>query len=132
MKHLLLTIAMGASLSTCNEQGGKAGDTVVYEGRASVQCGSSGMSPEYSAEKLTNAGVQVVQSACGVITGVSFPAVCGGPDGKILLHQIRRTDLRDAEVLGFNSAALPSTPRPAGTTKGPTARVARSFNKYGL
>ena len=106
MKHLLLTIAMGASLSTCNEQGGKSGDTVVYEGRASVQCGSSGMSPEHSAQKLTTAGIEVVQSACGVITGVSFPAVCGGPDGKILLHQIRGTHLRDAEVLGFSSAAL--------------------------
>ncbi len=111
MKHLLLTIAMGASLSTCSEQGGKSGDTVVYEGRASVQCGSSGMSPEYSAQKLTTAGVEVVQSACGVITGVSFPAVCGGPDGKILLHQIRGTNLRDAEVLGFNSAALLRRPR---------------------
>lgn len=106
MKHLVLVIAMGASLSTCNDEGGKSGDTVVYEGRASVQCGSSGMSPEQSAQKLTTAGVEVVQSACGVITGVSFPAVCGGPDGKILLHQIRGTNLRDAEVLGFSSAAL--------------------------
>ena len=105
MKHLVLAIAMGASLNTCHDKDGTAGDTVVYEGRASVQCGSSGMSPEQSALKLTSAGVEVVQSACGVITGVSFPAVCGGADGKILLHQIRTTNLRDAEVLGFNSAA---------------------------
>ena len=114
MKHVLFAIAMAGALSKCDAEGGKAGDTVVYESRASVQCGSSGMSPEQSAEKLTNAGLQVVQSACGVITGVSFPAVCGGSDGKILLHQIPATNLRDAEVLGFNSAALlhdPSTGR---------------------
>jgi hypothetical protein len=104
MKHVLLAIAMGASLGKCSQEGGA--DTVVYEGRASVQCGSSGMSPEQSALKLTSAGLEVMQSACGVITGLSFPAVCGGPDGKILLHQIRSTNLRDAEVLGFTSAAV--------------------------
>jgi hypothetical protein len=106
MKHVVLAIAMGAAMGKCSDEGKASGDTVVYEGRASVQCGSSGMSPETSAMKLTNAGIEVVQSACGVITGVSFPAVCGGPDGKILLHQIRTTNLRDAEVLGFSSAAL--------------------------
>lgn len=110
MKHVLLAIAMAGALGQCNQEGGKTGDTVVYESRASVQCGWSGMSPEQSAQKLTNAGLQVVQSACGVITGVSFPAVCGGPDGKVLLHQIPATNLRDAEVLGFNSATLLTDP----------------------
>lgn len=105
MKRIWLAISMIAVLSSCNEDGNDSADTVVFEARGSVQCGPPGMTPEQSALKLTSAGLEVVRSACGVITGVVHPAVCGGQDGKILLHQIRTLNLKDAEVLGFSSAA---------------------------
>ena len=109
MKHVLLAIAISAALSGCNEDDTN-GDTIVFEARGSTQCGPPGMSTEQSAQKLTSSGVEVVRSACGVITGVSFPAACGGPDGKILLHEIRTLNLKDAEVLGFRSAKLLTDP----------------------
>src|SRR3954469_17422082 len=81
------------------------GNTVVFQSRQSVQCGSRGLTPEQGAQTLINAGIDVMKSGCGVMTGVAFPAVCGGETGEILLHEIRKENLPDAEHLGLQSAA---------------------------
>ncbi|HVY65466.1 MAG TPA: hypothetical protein VHH11_11660 [Gammaproteobacteria bacterium] len=81
------------------------GDTLVYVDRGAHQCQSDGLSPEASAQRLIDAGVDVLKSYCGQRTGVVFPTVCGAPTGDILLHEIRAANLPDAERLGFQNVA---------------------------
>jgi hypothetical protein len=81
------------------------GDVLVYRSRQSVQCGSRGLTPAQSAQRLIDGGIDVIKSGCGSLTGVFVPAVCGGDTGDILIHEIRRENLPDAEKLGFGSAA---------------------------
>ncbi len=77
------------------------GDTLVYVDREVRQCESDGVSLESSAQILINAGIDVLQSTCGIKTGVQYPAVCGGATADILVHEIRSVNLPDAEQLGF-------------------------------
>lgn len=76
-------------------------DVLVYGDREVRQCESDGISPEASAQILINAGIDVLQSTCGLRTGVAFPDVCGGATADILVHKIRSVNLADAEQLGF-------------------------------
>lgn len=78
-------------------------DLLVYADREVRQCESDGISPEASAQILINAGVDVINSTCGIRTGVEYPAVCGGATGDILVHEIRSVNLPDAEQLGFQA-----------------------------
>lgn len=76
-------------------------DSLVYADREARQCESDGVSLEASAQILINAGIDVLQSTCGIKTGVEYPAVCGGGTADILVHEIRSVNLPDAEQLGF-------------------------------
>lgn len=73
--------------------------TLVFENGA-PQC-EPAVSLESSARKLLDAGVDVLKSSCGAQTGVGYAAVCGGLSGELLVHEIRRVDLPEAERLGF-------------------------------
>lgn len=99
-----------AGAAACSSDGGSAldpgpGDTLVYESRGARQCESDGLTAEASAQKLINAGIDVLSSTCGYRTGVAFAAVCGGPTADILIHEIRIANLPDAERLGFAEVA---------------------------
>ena len=90
-------------------------DALVYQSRGGLLCGSRGMTPEQGARTLINGGIDVIESGCGTMTNVSFPAVCGASTGDILLHEIRRVNLPDAEKLGFKDpATLADPPTNAG------------------
>jgi len=108
MKHIppLLVCAMGAGLLGCDGDKApgtvRAGDVLVYEGRQAVQCGSRGLTTGQSAQKLIDGGIDVIASNCGVVTGVAYAAVCGQATGEILIHEIRRVNVPDAEQRGFN------------------------------
>lgn len=78
-------------------------DVLVFQSRQSIQCGSKGLTPDQGAQRLINGGIDVVRSGCGAMTNVAFPAVCGNANGEILLHEIRRENLPDAERLGLQS-----------------------------
>ena len=97
-------------LSACGDEDGAGGvapgNTLVFEGSGSVQCGPPGMTPQQSAQTLINGGIDVVESGCGAMTGVAFPTLCGVADGDILLHELRAANLRDAEQLGFSSVSV--------------------------
>lgn len=77
------------------------GGILVYADREARQCESDGVSPEASAQILITAEVEILQSTCGIRTGVAFAAVCGGGTADILVHEIRSVNLPDAEELGF-------------------------------
>lgn len=76
----------------------------VLEGRGSKQCEGGGISLEESAAKLTDSGVEVQESRCGVRTDRMYPSVCGGPTGEILLHLVDQESLDAALELGFDPA----------------------------
>lgn len=76
-------------------------NSLVYADREVRQCETDGVSPEASAQILINAGIDVLQSTCGIKTGIEYPAVCGGTTADILVHEIRSVNLPDAEQLGF-------------------------------
>lgn len=108
MDRRFIACAVAALLAGCGgdgDGGGKRfaapGNRLVFESRQSLQCESDGISPETSAQKLINAGIDVLRSTCGNRTGVVFPAVCGGPTGEILVHEIRAVNVEDALRLGF-------------------------------
>jgi len=81
------------------------GDTLVYVDRGVRQCESDGIAPQASAQILIDAGIDVLQSSCGIRTGVAFPAVCGAGTADILVHEIRSVNLPDAERLGFQETS---------------------------
>ena len=106
MKSRFAVLASVVCLAACSsDEGGQQfaspGNRLVFESRQSLQCESDGLTPEQSAQKLTNGGIDVIRSTCGNQTGVGFPAVCGGPTGEILVHEIRAVNIEDAEELGF-------------------------------
>jgi hypothetical protein len=105
---LVAACVAGLGLAGCGEESDapienlRPGNLVVFEGRGRLQCDfTGGITPAQSALKLTNAGVDVLRSGCGAMTGVAFAAVCGGSSGEILLHEIRRENRDPAESLGF-------------------------------
>lgn len=77
------------------------GDSLVFADRGARQCESDGISPEASAQILIDAGIDVIDSGCGIRTGVEHPAVCGEGTVDILVHEIRTVNLPDAEPLGY-------------------------------
>ena len=109
---LLLTAASCAMLGACGGETteGKSptekissGDVLVFESRQAIQCGSRGLTTQQSAQKLVNGGIDVLESNCGVVTGVVQAAVCGIRTHDIIIHRIREVNLADAERLGFDS-----------------------------
>lgn len=82
---------------------GQVSDTLwVMESRGTRQCEGGGLTVEQSRGKLTDGGIQVVESRCGVRTDRMYPSVCGGATGDILLHRIPTGMLDAALELGFD------------------------------
>jgi len=79
------------------------GDRFVFESRQTRQCEpGTGLTLEASAAKLVDAGIDVLRSMCGRQTGVGFAAVCGGATGELVIHEIRASNVPDAEKLEFH------------------------------
>lgn len=75
----------------------------VYINSEARQCEYSGHTLQRTQQVLVNQGVNVVDSACGVLTAMMFPTVCGGRTGKINIHTIAAGDLPRAEDAGFKT-----------------------------
>ena len=74
----------------------------IMQPRGSRQCEGGGISVEQSRGKLTQNGIAVIESRCGVRTDRMYPSVCGGATGDILLHRIKSDMLDAALELGFD------------------------------
>ena len=96
---LMLSLLLSCSNSTEKET------AQVYIHNGAVQCESSGLSKEETAQRLIDNGIDVLKSECGRLTGVAFAAVCGGATGGINLHTIVSQNLLDAQRLGYKSIA---------------------------
>jgi hypothetical protein len=77
----------------------------------SVQCEGGGTPPAEWERRLAAAGVRPVASGCGV-DGLMRPAVCGAPDGRIFIVEVRADQAPAAAALGFAPLAnLPDAAR---------------------
>ncbi|WP_413699413.1 hypothetical protein ACLKMH_18380 [Psychromonas sp. KJ10-10] len=100
---LLLTF----SLISCVGDSSSEIDTVdVYISKGDTQCNDDGLTIEETISFLTTSGIEVSESQCGVISDLSYPAVCGGGTNNIYIHTIEIDDLGDAENLGFTDTSL--------------------------
>ena len=79
----------------------------------SRQCEGGGTAPAAWAQGLREAGVTVSALGCGH-DGRMRPAVCGGPDGQLVVLEIDPAQLASARALGFRplSAWPGATRRP--------------------
>ena len=103
--NVFLTIVLVAVLLGCRDGGSSSGENIfVYDTREILQCARA-MSLEESAQRLVDAGVDVLASTCGYRTGVAVPTVCGVPSTAFLAHKIREANLADAEDEGFLDVA---------------------------
>lgn len=83
----------------------------VYKATGALQCEpASGTSLTASAAALSKADIATSASNCGYITGIAFPAVCGGGTASVNIHSIASTDLQAAEGLGYKLVSKSSTP----------------------
>jgi len=87
----------------CERAATTSESVMVYESRNALQCEpTSGISPADSAAKLSDAGIDMVDTYCGYKTGVMYPAACGMGTPDILIHRIAETDLSVALQTGFS------------------------------
>lgn len=77
-------------------------NVLVYESSGKRQCEPATASPQQSAQRLANAGVDVRESSCAVLTRIAYPAVCGAPSGELFVHEIGENQLATAQRLGFS------------------------------
>lgn len=83
----------------------------VYKATGAVQCDpTSGTSLTASTAILNKANVTTSVSNCGFLTGIAFPAVCGGGTASVNIHAISSSDLAAAEGLGYKLVTKSSTP----------------------
>jgi len=97
--RLLLLLVLSA-LAACGSDANPPASNMVFKSRGSVQCTGGGTPPAVMSLELTNAGIVVLSSACGV-DGLGHVAVCGAPDGAINIFEIPESQASDALSLSF-------------------------------
>lgn len=113
MRIFLIPLIACAAVAACGGGAAESPATNVsmYKYFGSVQCNGGGTSLPTLARQLTDAGISVFSSACGV-DGRIYAAVCGGADGRIGILEIPATQAQAASALGF----APLTNLPAAVT----------------
>jgi hypothetical protein len=79
---------------------------IVYVGNEARQCEYDGLLNDETAQVLTKAGIDVIDSECGYIKGKDTASVCGGATTEINVHTIKLKHLADAEELGYKSVSI--------------------------
>lgn len=100
LTYVLMLVGCGG-----NSSNDSADHDLVYISDNSIQCEYQGDPPEITANILIEAGIDVLESSCGHLTGISAPTVCGGSSTGINLHKIRQENVDDASTLGFRSVS---------------------------
>lgn len=113
MRTLLFPLVVCATFAGCAGGAGESPVTNVsmYKYSGSVQCTGGGTSLSAMESQLTDAGIHVVASACG-IDGKVYAAVCGASDGRIGIFEVSVAQAQAASALGF----VPLSNLPSATT----------------
>lgn len=76
----------------------------VYISKQRKQCeDETGKALAVTKDELQAAGIEVITSECGVITGIMGPALCGSMTLDINIHGIDERKIPEAEALGYKS-----------------------------
>jgi hypothetical protein len=99
--HKLSMAFTACILAACGGGGDEARAVAnVAKSLGSVQCTGGGTTLGELQSQLVTAHVQVLGATCG-LDGVTYPAVCGAPDGAIAIFQVPVAQQDIAHTLGF-------------------------------
>jgi hypothetical protein len=112
MQKKLISFMAIAAMCSCGG-GTSAANVFMYKYAGSVQCTGGGLSLPEMATQLSNAGVQVISSSCGV-DGNPRIAMCGAADGRIGIFELAPSQTQAATNAGF--APLSQLPAASKTT----------------
>jgi len=73
----------------------------VYIHKGDTQCNDDGLLLSETTSYLIDSSIEVSNSQCAVLTGLSTADVCGGNTLNIYVHTIKAINLIEAENLGF-------------------------------
>jgi hypothetical protein len=93
-------LALAASACVTTNHAEMHATVRVFKYTGSVQCVGGGIDLPAMARQLTDAGLQVLSSACGT-DGLMRAAVCGTSDGRIGIFELSANDAQAASKLGF-------------------------------
>jgi hypothetical protein len=99
MNLKFMSIIVLASLMGCNHDD-ESTSLDVYISNGQLQCRDNAIPVATTEAYLTDAGIAVTNSSCGIING-AYSAVCDSDAGKIHVYTIAKTELYNAENLGF-------------------------------
>lgn len=118
MKHKIFTSFLLLTLAACASDADSVienniskiykTDINVYISNGKKQCLSKALPMSVTKGYLDTAKINVSAQSCGVLTGIMYASVCGGPTGQVHVFTIDETDLNKAKALGF--AELSETP----------------------
>ncbi len=100
MRIFLAPLVALATLVACGGGESPATNVSLYKYVGSVQCTGGGTSLSAMERQLTDAGIRVLTSSCGV-DGNAYPAVCGAPDGRIGVFEVPAAQAQAASAVGF-------------------------------
>lgn len=83
--------------------GGLDKTMLVYISNGHTQCNNDGVSYQDSLQTLVSSGIDVIETQCGVITGLSVITVCGAPTLGIIIHRVKQKAFTAANEMGYNS-----------------------------
>ena len=99
MKAMIAILIITTSSVSCAQRTTE----LVYDTRVILQCEeATNISPSQSAKILSDEGIDVIATSCGIKTGMVVIAMCGAPSLSIIVHEIQAENLQDAEMLGFS------------------------------
>ncbi len=99
MKAMIAVLLITTSSVSCAQRTTE----LVYDTREILQCeDATNISPSQSAKILSDGGIDVIATSCGIKTGMVVIAMCGAPSLSIIVHEIQTENIPDAEMLGFS------------------------------
>lgn len=104
MKPKLYLLPIAIFISSCGGSSSTSStpeEIKVYISKGDTQCNDDGLDLEETTSYLTDANIEVLQSECGKIIGLTIPTVCGASTENIYVHTIMDENLADAENIGF-------------------------------
>jgi len=97
----LTTLVIGLAACNGSDQEEQVSQSLVFINNSSVQCEFEGFSEQETAQNLIDYGVEVIESTCGYISGVSVAAQCGLGEANINIHLIEDDKIIDAQNVGY-------------------------------
>lgn len=104
MGKKIISVAMFVFLFGCNASSEKSDNKMtdlIYIDKESTQCNQNGLSLSDTFSQLTNEGISIKSSQCGILTGIAVTSMCGADDLQINIHKINHGDTKKSLKLGF-------------------------------